>query len=239
VRRLILADVHAVLPALEAVLADAGRVEQIVCLGDLVGYGPHPAQCVARLRALGALAVLGNHDQEVLSEPQLPPPAERDGHQMWLRWTYDQLAAEGRAYLAELPLRRALTLCDRPAAAVHAAGSGPSLHPAMPDAVFQQAFADVPGEVVLFGHYHRRLERQVAGRSYVGIKAVGQARDHDPWAGYAIEQDGVLVHHEVRYDLESVARDVQAIGLPVAFCARWLRFLRTGWDDEWSRPYEG
>ena len=65
-KRLLLADIHATLPAFEAVLAAAEDVDEIVCLGDVVGYGPHPAACVELLMSLGAKSVVGNHDLEVV-----------------------------------------------------------------------------------------------------------------------------------------------------------------------------
>ena len=65
-RRLILTDVHAVLPALEAVIKDAGSVAEVIFLGDLVAFGPHPADCVELMASLDPIGVRGNHDQAVL-----------------------------------------------------------------------------------------------------------------------------------------------------------------------------
>src|SRR3989442_3099601 len=65
-RALVVADVHANLPALEAVLADAGPVDAVWCLGDVVGLGPWPQECADLLRERGALGVLGNHDAGAL-----------------------------------------------------------------------------------------------------------------------------------------------------------------------------
>src|SRR5258708_3875583 len=71
-RVLIISDIHANLVALEAVLAEAGPYEATWCLGDLVGYGPNPNECVARVRALpGLICLLGNHDQAVLGDVDL------------------------------------------------------------------------------------------------------------------------------------------------------------------------
>jgi predicted phosphodiesterase len=91
VRCLVLADVHGCLAALEAVVAHAGSVDALWCLGDVVGFGPEPDACVARLRELGARCVAGNHDADAASGRSL------DG------WTHAQLAPESRAHLAGLP----------------------------------------------------------------------------------------------------------------------------------------
>lgn len=236
-RRLLIADIHATLPALEAVLADAGAVDETICLGDTVGYGPHPAECIELLRSLDGQAILGNHDLEVLQEPDLPSPGERDGHQIWLQWTYDQVTDEQRSYLASLPTCVHLSVGGREATVVHGAPSDLSLHPAMPDAILAQAFVKVPGEIILFGHYHRPFDRQLAGRRLFGLKAIGQAGDRDPRAGYAIETDGIIEHRCVSYDIESVVRDLQRVGLPRGFQERWLRYMRSAYDPEWSHPY--
>ena len=102
-RRLLIADAHAALPALEAVLADVGPVDDVVFLGDAVGYGPHPGECVDLLRATGARCVLGNHDAEVLSEPGYNLDTARWPHQYWLRWTYDQLSTDQPRSMATKP----------------------------------------------------------------------------------------------------------------------------------------
>ena len=235
-RRLFIADVHATLPALDAVLEQAGSTDAVYCLGDLVGYGPHPAECLDRLMAIGARGVLGNHDREMLHPPP-PLPSSPDGHQIWLHWTYDELASRHKRYLAQLPERIELTIGGRSATLAHGHHRGLLIHPNMPDEMIAAALEGIPGEVVLFGHCHCCVERDIAGRHYVGVKAVGQARQHDPWAGYAIEQDGHITHHVVRYDQTGVIRDLDRIGLPSAFQQRWERYLLSGYDPEWSRPW--
>src|ERR1019366_3178712 len=71
IRRAIISDIHANLPALEAVLADIAtqHVDEIVCLGDICGYGPQPVECIQRVRAVARWILLGNHDEAVYKEP--------------------------------------------------------------------------------------------------------------------------------------------------------------------------
>ena len=68
-KRLIIADIHSNLPALEAVLESSPPVDEIVFLGDIIGYGPHPRECVDVLMSLKARAILGNHDRNILINP--------------------------------------------------------------------------------------------------------------------------------------------------------------------------
>ena len=233
-----MADIHAALPALEAVLADAGSVDDVVFLGDAVGYGPHPAECVDLLREAGARCVLGNHDAEVVSEPDYDLHSATSPHQFWLRWTYDRLSADQRAFLAELPKEMWIGEGSERVQAVHAVGDG-YLHPGMTEAQLLEAMAGTTGRTVVCGHAHRAIDRVVRGRRLVCLPPVGQFRDGDPRPGYAIQEGGAFESRYVDVDLASVIRDVRAIGLPASFCERWCRFLETGYDPQWSRPLEG
>ncbi|MHB9026992.1 MAG: metallophosphoesterase family protein [Armatimonadota bacterium] len=236
-RRLFLTDVHAVLPAFEAVLRDAGEVDEILFLGDIIGYGPHPAQCVDLLARLGSLNIIGNHDEELLSlSPDAVVP-EHSPHHQWLHWTFRQLTPSQRAYLAGLPARLSPQGGQTAVLAVHRL-SGPYLHPRMSDAMLQIVLAEVAEPLVLCGHSHWPIDRTVQGKRLICIPSAGQPRNHDPRAGYAIEDDGHIQFRYVPYDLEPVVADIRKIGLPSFFTERWIRFLRSGYDAEWSRDWD-
>jgi len=235
-KRLLIADIHANLPAFEAVLRDAGSVDEIVFLGDVVGYGPHPSECVDLLQHIGARAILGNHDLDILSDPTLGPPGF-DAHSIWRHWSYLELTSSQRNYLASLPGGITIASDEQRVEVIHNTPSKRYLHPAMPDELLAEQFRDVPGKIIYFGHSHSLIDRVVHGRRLVCLRAVGQARDGDPRAGYAIEREGILEHRSVAYDVACVVRDLSKIGLPEPFLARWIEFLRTGFDPEWSREY--
>ncbi|MBT3380331.1 MAG: metallophosphoesterase [Lentisphaerae bacterium] len=235
-RRLLIADIHAMLPAFEAVLGAADHVDQIVCLGDLVGYGPHPAECVDLLMSLDAVSVVGNHDAEVIHEPTYDLNSASSPHEYWLRWTYDRLTATHREFLAGLPA--SLRIEDSVLGAVHvvhSVGDGRLYH-GMDDAAVAGCIADAPGHTVLCGHSHRAIDRVVGCRRLVCLPGVGQFRDGEAKPGFAIQEGDEVKFRYVDIDLGAVARDVQAIGLPEAFCERWCRFITTGYDPVWSRP---
>jgi len=234
-KRLLLADVHAGLYAFEAVLAQAPVVDEIVFLGDIVGYGPHPAQCVDHLRALGARCILGNHDAEVLERRAAPRTATVGSpHEIWLRWTVEQLDDEQIGFLRGLPVGLTLQAGNSLVHAIHRT-PGPYLHECMPDDELRQAVDEFEPGTVLCGHAHRVIDRCVDGKRLVCIPAIGQPRDGDPRAGYAVETAGVFEFFRVPYDIEAALADLRDIGLPPAFAARWGRFLRTGYDPDWSR----
>ncbi len=230
-----IADVHANLPAFEAVLEDAGTVDEIVFLGDIVGYGPHPAECVDLLRETGARAISGNHDREVLQAGNRAGSA--DGAVNWLDWTVEQLRSEHLAYIGDLPREMTLSSAGASIRAIHHPPGAPYLHPAMPAAALAKHFGEVEGDAVFFAHSHRPIYRIAGGRRLIGLPAVGQPRDGDPRAGYALENAGRISFRRVAYDVERAVAAVRAIGLDRDFTERWVKFLRTGYDSTWSRPY--
>src|SRR5512138_1036464 len=106
----VLSDIHANLPALDAVLADAGVVDAIWHLGDVVGYGPDPDGVIARLRERGAVGVRGNHDTAALGGAEIDwfnPDARRA-----MEWTRTAVSRDSVAWLRELPERRTLEGCE-------------------------------------------------------------------------------------------------------------------------------
>jgi len=230
-----MADVHANLPAFEAVLADAGTVDEVVFLGDIVGFGPHPAECLDRLMALDSQAVIGNHDAAVLA---LPPIGSLAGPPNWDHWTRGQLSEGQLDVLSCLPTALTLTACGMAAAARHHLPEAPYLHPAMPEGVLAPFLAALPERVIVCGHSHRALDRTIGAHRLVCVPPVGQPRNGDPRAGYAVERDGILTFHLVPYEVERTVRDTLAIGLPEPFISRWISFVRTAADPEWSREYE-
>ena len=226
-RRLIFADVHANEPALRAVLEDAGRFDEAVFLGDIVGWGPHPRQCAELLRETDARRVLGNHDRSSCT------PGAR---WIWDLWTYDQLSEGTRAWIMDCPEELSACFGDATVYAVHrVSGASGYLSPCISPKDFAAAFGAAEADVLLCGHSHHGIERVWQGRRYMCVRAVGQMRDGDPQAGYTIEENGRFTHRRVPYDVERVIYDLNGIGLEESFLERWSSFLRTAYDGEWSR----
>ena len=101
-RSLVISDVHGNIMALEAVLAEAGNVDEVWCLGDIVGYGPNPNDVVARLRDLPNLTcMLGNHDAAVIG--MMPHEAFNGDARRSLEWQKEQVSPETIEYLRGLP----------------------------------------------------------------------------------------------------------------------------------------
>ena len=226
-RRLIFTDVHANQPAMEAVLKDAGQWDEALFLGDIIGWGPHPKQCVELLYDMNAVRVLGNHDLSC---------CVRRSNWIWDAWTYDQLSDSMRQWVLDCPERYATCFADKKTVLMHrAAGTSVYLNPSIAPATMAAAFGESDADILLCGHSHHGIERLWQGKQYLCIRAVGQMRDGDPKTGYTIEEDGRFVHYRVPYDVERVVYDLNAVGLEEEFKNRWSAFLRTAYDVDWSR----
>ncbi len=203
-RVLIISDVHANLAALEAVLADAaGQYEAAWCLGDSVGYGPEPDECVTRIRELGATAVVGNHDWAALSRMDVDdfnPEAKRA-----VLWTREQLSAENMAWLGSLPsqplVQGAFTL-------THGSPRDPVWEYILYPSIATANFDNFSTPFCLVGHTHipmlyvqsesdhkvralvpvfgKRIALGDGWRIILNPGSVGQPRDNDPRSAYAI-----------------------------------------------------
>jgi predicted phosphodiesterase len=234
VKRAILSDIHGNLEALQAVLADLQRegVDAIYCLGDIVGYGPNPRECVEA--AMGfTLSILGNHDQGALYDPE----GFSSGAERAIFWTRDELergdgSSEQRArrwqFLSELPR----TVREGPLTFVHGSVRNPLCEYVFPEDVYnprklERLFAMIE-QYAFQGHTHvpgiftedgRFLSPEEVGYRYplgkgklmVNVGSVGQPRDGDPRACYVLLNDERIEFRRVPYPVEETARKIYAI----------------------------
>lgn len=229
----VISDVHANIPALEAVLADlrSGGVECIVCCGDVVGYGPWPREAIARLRDVDALCIQGNHDAASIGA--FPSDHFNSDARLAIDWTRSALGEDDLQFLADL---EQLHIGDE-FVLVHGSLRGP-LWEYMRDAfVARESFPLLKRSIGLFGHSHIQggfvrfgehvgaiaPDRPIAivpGRQYlINPGSVGQPRDGDPRAAYAIvdlARDSVSFRR-VAYDIKPVMQQIEHVGLP-----RWF-----------------
>ena len=226
----IVSDIHGNLEALEAVLADLERHKpaSIVCLGDFVGYGASPNECIDRLRPLIEHAVAGNHDLAACGRLKLT--YFNHNAALAATWTENTLRPENREYLRGLPF----SVRWRDTLLVHASPAQPEdwhyvLSPAEADeemAAFEETVCFIghshyPGSFELDGslvHYTRDavLQGQRGRRYLINVPSVGQPRDGDARAGYLIYDDERLTFEHVRlpYDIEAAMQRIRAAGLP-------------------------
>jgi diadenosine tetraphosphatase ApaH/serine/threonine PP2A family protein phosphatase len=241
VRAAVVSDVHGNLHALEAVLSDIVRegADEVWCLGDVVGYGPHPNECCALVRARADVCLCGNHDLAVVGALDISDFS--DDAAVAVRWTQGVLEAGHAQWLRSLAPR--------------AERGGVELYHGSPrDAVWDYVLSDevavaslrlTTATVVLVGHSHVALalwvvDDQLDGgqapggtelplrerRSLLNPGSVGQPRDGDARAAWLLlDLDaGKCLFHRVAYDVDGAQADARAAGLPETLVAR----LRVG-----------
>jgi diadenosine tetraphosphatase ApaH/serine/threonine PP2A family protein phosphatase len=234
----LLSDIHGNLPALHAVLARISTlsVDTIASLGDAVGYGPFPNECVALVRERCAVAVKGNHDAGVLGETPLED-FNRLGRDA-IEWTAEVLTVENRAFLSALPLLDVLDVITL----VHASPANP---PAwtyiITMASAREAFTAFTTPVCCIGHTHVPV---VIGEDFsvnvfrnpaepgkepcrflINVGSVGQPRDGSPDACFGLLDTALWTYEAVRvpYDIEATASAIKAARLPEQLARRLFR----------------
>ena len=241
-RYLVISDIHANLTALNAVLADAGDYDHVWCLGDITGYGPEPNECIERLRELPLTSLAGNHDWAVLGKLDLED-FNQDAHMVCL-WTRDHLTPENRDFLAALPV----LLEEDGYTLVHGSPSEPVEEYVLDILTASYNFERFNTPVCLLGHSHwpvafmqptdssglcAHIRMQPfqplhfnSGRWMVNPGSVGQPRDSNPQAAYAIldTDQGVWEYRRVTYPVE----ETQSLMRKYRFPARLIERLSHG-----------
>jgi len=242
-RILIISDIHANLAALERVLEVASEegYDRVWCLGDIVGYGPDPNECVAEMRDLEALCIAGNHDWAALDKIPLED-FNFDARKATL-WTQDHLTPESISFLEKQPQVRV----EGDFTLAHGSPRHPIWEYIHLPSVAAANFAYFETPYCLVGHSHipvifRALDEYKAdmlfppldvplalGRERLIINpgSVGQPRDGDPRASYVLldEEAGTLQFHRVEYPIGRTQRRMMDAGLPPRLAAR----LAFGW----------
>jgi len=155
-RALILSDIHANLVALETVLnAAAGRYDTIWCLGDVVGYGPCPNECVDLVRSLAELCVMGNHDWAVLDRPGINVDDFNPQARQAVLWTRGKLTPQNREYLDSLPHTPLHPPQTDQILLTHASPREPVWEYILTPYVALENFAAFDESVCLVGHTHK------------------------------------------------------------------------------------
>lgn len=217
----VLADVHANLPALKAVFRDIGK-GRIHCAGDLVGYNPYPNEVVELVKKHEVICTLGNHDQGVLtgSTVWFNPYAAKA-----LNWTREHLTKENHGFLASLPFYHSSEFYM-----VHGSPRNyldEYVSEDYPDEVLNGFFNLTGKDVMCLAHTHVPFVKRLDNGLLFNPGSVGQPRDLDPRASYALldlEKREAEIKR-VEYDVEAVVNDLIEEGLPEVLGYR----LREGW----------
>jgi diadenosine tetraphosphatase ApaH/serine/threonine PP2A family protein phosphatase len=232
-RIVIVADIHSNLEAFEAVLAHAdtgGSIDRLWCLGDVVGYAADPSACITLLRRYPHAAVVGNHDLAAvggLGTGDFNPMAAQAA-----AWTGEHLSAEEHQYLSSLPF----LVVEEDFTMVHGSLRSPEWEYLLSVDAAAEHFRLQETPYSLVGHSHVpfvAVERDGSlpaivplldgdalelgeDRLIINPGGVGQPRDGDPRASYAVfdGDDHILTLHRVKYDLGKAQGKIREAGLP-------------------------
>lgn len=237
-RYAIVSDVHSNIEALDAALALTAEGDQLLCLGDIVGYGPNPNECVEKIRALGTATVLGNHDVAAIDNFGLAyfNPAAREA----MRWTQRVISKENAAWLNSLgyEFRMPEFLL------VHGAPKN-YFEYILDKAGAARAFAATGAPIVFIGHTHiaeyyalepdgsishkhlqtgGEIELDSGTRYIINVGSVGQPRDLNPRASFGIYDPDEHTVNIVRFDypIARVQEKIVSAHLPEALARRLI-----------------
>mgnify|MGYP000209184271 CR=1 FL=1 len=195
----IIADIHANLPALQSVLDKLQGAEAIYCAGDIVGYGPYPAEVLEIVKEEGIISVMGNHDYAVIDQSVLPwfNPLAREA----IRYTARVLSPEHKSYLLSLPWK-----IDGEFLMVHGSLRDPLFEYLLPGALPKTS------KLTIIGHTHIQFFEGL----WLNPGSVGQPRDGDPRAAFAVfdPEKGKIKLKRTSYNIDEVAEEILRVNLP-------------------------
>jgi len=215
-RALVISDIHGNFEALRAV-TEAERFDRVLCLGDIVDYGPQPVETVRWVREHVDAFVRGNHDMAVGAGVACrSAPAFRRLSEESRKLTVPMLSEEERGFLAGLPLRRALLFDGVRLEMLHAAPEDPLYQylPATDREGWTRAVEHLEADIVLVGHTHLQAVLKLGPKLMVNPGSVGLPRDGDPRACYALLEDGHPVLKRIPYDVSRTVERLREWGLP-------------------------
>jgi putative phosphoesterase len=222
---LIVSDIHANWPALSAVVA-AEPYEHLICLGDLVDYGPHPQPCLEYIRQHADWVIRGNHDNALGFEVDCGCRGDfRELSVMTRAWHRTLVHEDDLAFLRGLPLHAEVTLDGYRFYLGHAALHD-DLFTYLTPAALPAAVAGVLADFLLLGHTHLPLHQRLGTVTVVNPGSVGLPRDSGGKANYAIYEAGEITLKQVRYDVEATIADLQRGPLSAAVIERLAALLR-------------
>ncbi|MBZ5626789.1 MAG: metallophosphoesterase family protein [Acidobacteriia bacterium] len=224
---LIISDLHANLEAIGALPSD---FDQLWVLGDLVNYGPNPAEVIEFVREKAAMVVRGNHDHSIgFDEDPRCSVSFRAMAEETRRYTRSVLDEEHRKYLRNLPLKATVAVEEVRFLMCHAVPANPLFEYRREESPLWLADEVGPGiGIELVGHTHIPFRRSLESRLVVNPGSVGQPKHGRAEACYAIWQDGKISLESVAYDVEQTVEKLRRLSLSAAVFQDLAFVLRNG-----------
>ena len=217
---LVISDVHGNLEALNEVLKVPHNI--VIFAGDIVDYGPKPAECIEKIKEVAFKKVKGNHDNAVAFNADCGcSPAMHELSVVSREYTKKVVNKEQVEFLRQLPLKEIFQIDKRTFFLVHASNSDPLFKYLKPGKTseedFRKEFGDIKTDFIIYGHTHIPLIlKGVTNSIIINPGSVGQPRDGDPRASCAVidtEKNFVEIKR-IKYDIEKVKKQIKEVNLP-------------------------
>lgn len=230
-RIMVISDPHANLAALESATAEG--FDRLICLGDLVGFGPSPNEVIKAVSGQAFVTVRGNHDHALAHDVECRcSPAHKALAETTLAYHRTSLEDENLDWLRALPTSAEFKLDGYRFAAFHATPRDPlygsEIMPELPDDRLREEIEGVKADFILLGHTHVPMVRGIGSRVVVNPGSVGQPRDGNPEASYAIIEDGVVELRRAKYDLSRTAEALRTLPLSGELIDHLIALLEQG-----------
>lgn len=220
-----IADIHGNLEALEAVLESIRKkgIKNIICIGDIVGYSADPNKCCEIIRKMKIPCVMGNLD---IVSATLEGIEKYDANiASAIRWTHSRLSEENRDWLSKLPNMNKIEIEEISILAVHGTIADPlngSLPSSSSDELVTANLSKSKSNLLVAAHTHIPMVRKASFGQVINPGSVGQPRDNNPLASYAIFDTEMMKAsiERVKYDVDKAARKTVISGLPGNFADR-------------------
>ena len=233
-RAAVIGDIHANLPALQAVLehARSQSIDEIWNIGDSIGYGAFPDEVIQFLMQTEIISILGNYDAKVLRfEQKKKKWKKKKLHEKWLAFKFasDHLAESSRNYLKSLPEEIGLEREGWRILLTHGSPGSPEEHltPNTPNNRLQEIASQTPADIILCGHSHIPFTRLCDKTWFINTGSVGRPDDGDPRASYVIieltRQSISTIHFRIPYDVNRAANAIREYNLPESFAQMTIR----------------
>lgn len=227
----VISDIHANIYALINALEDIDneKVDSIICLGDLVGYGPHPNEVVSMIRRRNILCIKGNYDASVVDN-EFSFIRETGLNSFSLPWTVNELRQENRHYLNNLPSQISLNICGKNILFVHGSPNKINEYLLENGDNTKEIMDSLDADVLVCAHTHLPVIKDFEGKVYINTGSIGKPKIGRPNSTYCIieitNDSGMKVRSkEIEYPVSKIVKDMTMLDFPASLVQSFERGL--------------
>lgn len=217
----VISDIHSNIYALRSVLEDIDeeKADALICLGDLVGYGPHPNESVSTIRRRHILCIKGNYDASV-TDNDFSYIRENPVNSFTLPWTVNELREENRLYLESLPDKISLNICGKNILFVHGSPLKINEYLYENEKNTEDIMNNLNHDVLICGHTHLPGIKEFKGKIFINPGSVGKPKTGEPVSNYLLlditENNFNPKIKQVKYDVPKIVKDCEMLKFPQA-----------------------